>query len=373
MFSKKKYEIYSKISLSGLILVIFGSVFVLSSSFSYGMARNDPIMYFERHILYLIIGIVGIFLIHKIGIKKIEKWARLIFLLSLIILPLPKFMGSLRWIKLGPLSFQPAELIKFTFIFFLADYLKKRKLKVNEIKVIIFPLILWLIITWILQIQKDFGTFIIITLVFAGILFFCGFKLKYLLGMGTFILFLCVVLVCLFPYRIERIKILLNPENDPLGKGYQVLQAKIAISSGGLAGKGLGAGIRKLKFLPEAHKDYIYAIVGEETGFIGTSTVLILFAVIVFCGIEVSKLAKEIFEKIVALGIGILFGAQFLLHAGVVVGILPPKGTTLPFFSVGGSSLIINLLALGILLEITRRITNERDINDIDERFLKIT
>lgn len=372
MFSKKKYNLYSKISVSGLILIIFGSVFVLSSSFSYGMARNDPIMYFERHILYLIIGIAGVFLIDKIGIRKLEKLSTLIFFISLIILPLPKFMGSLRWIRLGPLSFQPAELVKFTFIFFLANYLKKRELKVNDFKVIIIPVVLWLIITGILQIQKDFGTFVIITFVFIGILFFCGFKWKYLLGIGGIIGILCILLVIIFPYRIDRIKIFLNPEADPLGKGYQVKQAKIAISSGGLLGKGLGAGIRKLKFLPEAHKDYVFAVVGEETGFVGTTAVLILFAIIVFSGFEVSRLTKDIFDKIVALGISILFGVQFFLHSGVVVGILPPKGTTLPFFSVGGSSLVINLLALGVLLEITKNIANERDINDIDERFLKI-
>jgi cell division protein FtsW len=181
-----------------------------------------------------------------------------------------------------------------------------------------------------------------------------------------------VIFIIIFPYRIERIKIFLDQDKDVLGKNYQIIQAKISLSSGGLFGKGPGAGTGKLKFLPEAHKDFIYAVVGEEFGFIGTVGTLILFGFFVFCGLEISKLCSDMFDKILAYGISILFGFQFLLHSGVVVSILPPKGTTLPFFSIGGSSLIINLVSYGLLLKIAENVTSQRNLKDIDEIVLNL-
>jgi len=366
MFIRGKSAIYYRICISSAALIVFGSVFLLSSSAAYGLSESgNPFLYFEKRIVWIIMGLISIYLLNKIGIEKIEKYSIHIFLFSLLLLPLPKFFHQLRWIKLGPLSFQPAELVKLTFVIFLANFLSRKDKIINNLKILIIPAAFLLIITGILQLQKDLGTFVIIGATFFFLLFLAGLRLKYI-GLFTFAgVVLLTGLILIFPYRMERIKIYLNPSVDAKGKGYQVIQSKITIGSGGIFGKGPGAGERKLKFLPVAHKDYIYAVVGEEMGFVGTSLILILFSILVFSAFEVSKLSKNKFEKYLSAGIGALFGFQFLLHAFVVLSIIPSKGTTLPFFSKGGSSFLVNFLTLGILIIIARKTCLKVDFEDI--------
>ncbi|HOK56587.1 MAG TPA: putative peptidoglycan glycosyltransferase FtsW [bacterium] len=372
MFSKKKYFLYVSIFVSTFSLILLGTVFVLSSSFFYGLEKNNLILYFEKHLIYLFAGLFIFYLIQKSDIKKLEKYGLMILGISLIILPLPNIQGGLRWIKIGPFSFQPSEFVKITFIIYLAIYLKKRISMVNNLKTLIIPIIIYLFIIAILQLQKDYGTFLIISVTFLGVLFLCGLKSKYIFSISGFFIILMLGLILLSPYRIERIKLYLNKNEDPLGKNFPPKQAKISLSSGGLFGKGLGAGTGKLKFVPEIHKDFVYAVVGEELGFAGSFGILLLFSIIVFCGLEVSKFCNDLFEKILAFGISTSFGTQFLLHAGVVLSILPQKGTTLPFFSVGGSSLLANLISLGILLKISENIINQDHSKDIEETILKL-
>ncbi|MCX8082512.1 MAG: putative lipid II flippase FtsW [bacterium] len=367
MLLKKRFSLYFKILISGTILILLGSVFVLSSSSIYGISRTgNPTYYFTKHLVWLVIGIIGVWFINKKDIKYIEKYSFHIFLFSMLLLPLPRFFGELRWIKLGPLSFQPAELVKFTFIIYLADYFKRKQINIGNFKTLIVPIIFLLIITGILQTQKDIGTFVIIFFTFILLTFLAGVKLKHI----TLIILAGIILVCLlilmFPYRIQRIKTYLNPSADTHGSGYQTIQSLITIGSGGITGKGLGAGERKLKFLPEAHKDYIYAVVGEEMGFIGTTFILLLFAILVFSAFTITNLTSDNYLKFLSAGIGGLFGFQFLLHACVVLNLVPAKGTTLPFFSVGGSSFLINILALGVLLNIARKVCTEENIEKVE-------
>jgi cell division protein FtsW len=359
MFSKRKFYLYYNIYFAGLFLILLGSVFVLSSSFSYSLEKNNLTFYFVKHINYLFLGLILVFLIQKIDMKKLEKISTFLFIFSLFFLILPVLQHRLRWAKIGPFLFQPSEFVKLTFILYLASYIKKISVQVNNLKNLILPSISWIIITGILQLQKDLGTFVIITVVFMGILFISGLKMKYILSFSTIFICLIVALILLFPYRIERIK--------KHGKAYQAKQSVLSLSSGGFFGKGFGAGTRKLRYVPEIHKDFVYAVVGEELGFIGTFGVLILFAILVFCGLEVSKECDDFFEKILCSGISILFGIQFVLHACVVLSIFPTKGTTLPFFSVGGSSLITNLVAFGVLIKISKNIINKFGIKDIEE------
>ena len=359
MFSKRKFLLYYNIYFAGLFLILLGSVFVLSSSFSYSLEKNNITFYFIKHINYLFLGLLLVGLIQKIDIKKLEKFSNLIFIFSLFILILPVLQHGLRWVKIGPFSFQPSEFVKLTFILYLASYIKKISVKVNNLKNLILPSIGWILITGILQLQKDLGTFVIITVVFMGILFISGLKMKYILSFSVIFICLMIGLIFLFPYRIERIK--------KHGKEYQSKQSVISFSSGGFFGKGFGAGTRKLRYVPEIHKDFVYAVVGEELGFVGAFGVLILFAILVFCGLEVSKECDNLFEKILSSGISILFGIQFILHTCVVLSVFPTKGTTLPFFSVGGSSLIVNLVALGLLIKISKNIINKLGIKDIEE------
>lgn len=357
MLLKKWFSLYYRILLSGTILILLGSVFVLSSSSVYGISRTgNPAYYFMKHLIWLILGITGAYFINRVNIKTIERYSFYIFLFSLILLPMPKFFGELRWIRLGPLSFQPSELVKFTFIIYLADYLKRRQLEIKNFKTLVIPLLFLLTITGILQLQKDMGTFFIIFLTFLLMIFLAGVRLKHIGIFGFAGIILLAGLILMFPYRIQRIKAYLNPTADPQGVGYHTIQSLITIGSGGLVGKGLGSGEKKLKCLPEAHKDYIYAVVGEELGFIGTSFVLTLFAIIVFSCFTISGITSDNYIKFLTAGIGGLFGFQFLLHTCVVLKLVPAKGTTLPFFSVGGSSFLINILALGLLLNIARKV-----------------
>jgi cell division protein FtsW len=368
MFSRKRYSLYFRVWLPGIALIILGSVFVLSSSSIYGIARTgDPAYYFEKHLLWLLVGGIGVYLLNKMDIKNLEKYSPFLFAFSLVILPLPMAFGSLRWIEIGPLSFQPSELIKFTFIVYLADYLRRKKTEIQKVKTLIVPLFFLATITGILQMQKDIGTFVVIFFTFLLLMFLAGAKVKHL---GVFTLagiLLFGGMIIMFPYRIQRIKTYINPSADAQGTGYQTIQSIITMSSGGIWGKGLGSGDRKLKFLPEAHKDYIYAVVGEEMGFLGTTFVLILFAIIVFSCFTISSLTQDNYMKFLTAGIGGLFGLQFLLHSSVVLNIVPSKGTTLPFFSVGGSSFLINVLALGVLLNITRRVCFEELQDDFGD------
>jgi len=363
MLLKKRFSLYFKILISGVMLILMGSVFVLSSSSIYGISRTgNPAYYFVKHLIWLILGIIGAWLINRTDIKSIERHSFHIFLFSLILLPLPRFFGELRWIRLGPLSFQPAELVKFTFVIYLADYFKRKQINIGNFKTLVVPLFFLFLITGILQTQKDIGTFVIVFFTFILITFLAGVRIKHI----SLIVLSGIVLICglviMFPYRMQRIKTYLNPSSDTQGRGYQTIQSLIAIGSGGLTGKGLGAGERKLKFLPEAHKDYVYAVVGEELGFAGTFFILFLFGILVFSSFAIIDLTTDPYLKFLTAGIGGLFGFQFLLHACVVLNLVPAKGTTLPFFSVGGSSFLINILALGVLLNIAKKVCLEESI-----------
>ena len=373
MFLKKRLNFYYKLCILSTLLIVLGSVFVLSSSSIYGIfsKSGNPAYYFKKHLLWLILGTIGFLLLRNIDTRKLEKYSFLIFCISLVILPLPKFFGDLRWLKLGPLSFQPAELIKFTFIIYLSDYLKRKLPVIKENKTLIVPLVFLLLITGILQLQKDIGTFVVIFFTFMLLIFLAGVSLKNIFIIITTGIVLFTGMIFMFPYRRDRILTYFNPSADPMGKGYQTRQSLIAISSGGFWGKGLGAGERKLKFLPEAHKDYIYAVVGEETGFLGTSFVLFLFGFLVFSSFNLSKISKDFFIKFLSAGIGGLFGLQFILHVAVVLKMVPSKGTTLPFFSVGGSSFLINILALGVLFNIARQVLFDENTVNFEDTYIE--
>jgi len=372
MLSKKRSTLHFRIWLSGAALIILGSIFVLSSSSIYGISRTgNPAYYFQKHLIWLLLGGAGVYALNRMNIKSLEKYSLPVFLFSLFLLPMPRFFGELRWIRLGPLSFQPSELVKFTFIIYLADYLKRKKPEIGNFKTLIVPLVALMLITGILQMQKDIGTFVIIFFTFILLIFLAGVKVKHIAIILLSGVLLFGAMIIMFPYRMERIRAHFDHTADTQGARYQPLQSIITLGSGGLTGKGLGSGERKLKFLPEAHKDYIYAVVGEEMGFLGTSFVLGLFALIVFSCFAISTMTTDNYLKLLTTGIGGLFGFQFLLHACVVLNIIPSKGTTLPFFSVGGSSFLINVLALGVLLNISRKVCVEEAQDDFE--YIRIT
>ena len=370
MLLKKRLSFYHKLFFTSAILIVLGSLFVFISSSAYGISKSgDPSYYFNKHLLWLCLGLVCIALLRRVSNKKLENWSFRIFVVSLPILLSPKFFGDLRWIRLGPLSFQPAELVKLTFIIYLAGYFKKKLHQIDKKSTLVEPIIFFLIVAGILQLQKDIGTLAIIFCAFLLLMFLAGVNTKRIFTIVLVSIIFFSGLVLMFPYRRARIISYLNPTADTADKGYQAQQSLIALRAGGIFGKKLGEGKRKLNFLPEPHKDYIYAVVGEEGGFVGTSVVLLLFGILIFSSLQLSSMSNDYFIKLLSTGIGGLFAFQFLLHAAVVLNLVPSKVTTLPFFSVGGSSFLINMLSLGIIFNIARQVLFDEPIFNFQDSY----
>ncbi len=374
MSLRTRSRLYDRICMTSGILLILGTVVVLSSSTGSAIERTgNPLYYFQRHLLWLAIGGLAMVGVNKFGINRLERsscFLRWIFIGSVLLLLVPVFAKTLRWVIIGPFSFQPAELVKLTFILFLSDYLRKNRHLSYKAKNLFWPVFSFLVVTGILQLQKDLGTFVIIFLLLGLLLLLSGQPKKHLIFLGSCGVVLFILLIFLFPYRLVRVVSVFSGAKDVMGKDYQPFQSKVTLGTGGLVGRGIGAGLAKLLYLPEAHKDYVYAVVGEEMGLVGTSMVLLFFVILTFSGLELALRARSDFQRFLAAGIGGLFGFQFLLHASVVLCIVPAKGTTLPFFSVGGSSLLVNLIGLGILLSIARQTCFPASLDDLQESSL---
>ncbi|MBL7170954.1 MAG: putative lipid II flippase FtsW [Candidatus Omnitrophica bacterium] len=341
-------------------LIGVGLLMVYSSSgVSCAERMGDEFFFFRRQIAWLGIGLVmlciGRFLKYQ-GLPRLSRPFLLFSIISLFLVFIPQLGhqvgGQYRWVKLGRFSFQPSEIAKFALIFYAADFISRKKCRyLKEF----LPLILSIVfVVGMIILQPDFGTAIIIATLGMFILFIAGLKLQYLLMLLFMAVPGLIYLIMKAPYRLNRILVFLHPEYDPSGAGYQVSQAFIALGSGGFLGRGLGAGRQKLMYLPAAHTDFIFAIIGEELGFLGTITIVILFISLLWQGIKVARFARDSFGYYLAMGITFLISIQAMLNMGVVSGLFPNKGTPLPFISFGGSSLIVNLFSIGILLNISK-------------------
>jgi cell division protein FtsW len=263
--------------------------------------------------------------------------------------------GARRWLRLGPVSIQPAELVKVVTVLYLAAYLARKENRLEEfVPGFLPPLVVVGVLSVLVLVQPDLGTVVVLGTVTMGLLFLAGAPLRYLAGVLLSAVPLVLILILRSPYRRQRLMTFLEPWKDPTGAGFQVSQSFLAFGSGGAFGVGLGESKQKLFFLPEAHTDFVLALIGEELGLIGTVTVMVLFAAVVLKGFQIAGRAREPFGRYLALGITLLFGVQALINACVVTGMLPTKGLTLPLVSYGGSSLMVSLLAIGILLSISR-------------------
>ena len=265
--------------------------------------------------------------------------------------------GAKRWLQLGPLSFQVSELAKFTLIVYLADFLSRKPLSTlqNFWKGFLPPALMLGVFLGLILLQPDLGTVIAIGLV-AVILFYLG-RARMVFLLASFLAALPALTLLLFrvPYRRRRILAFLDPWDDPQGIGFQIIQSFIALGSGGLHGLGLGQSRQKLFYLPEAHTDFIFSIIGEELGLIGTLAICFLFFVFLVLGIRIAVKALDLFGCLLASGIVSMICLQAIINIGVVTGSLPTKGLPLPFISFGGSSLLINLVSIGVLLNIAKQ------------------
>ncbi|QQS61190.1 MAG: putative lipid II flippase FtsW [Candidatus Moraniibacteriota bacterium] len=358
---------YDKVLFGSVVIaVVFGLLMIASASALYAEIRfQDQYFFLKRQLLFGVLpGMAVLFFLSLIDYHKWRKFSVFGFILSLIALGLifvPGFgneaYGATRWLNLGPVSFQPSEMAKIAIIVYLSAWLSsKGKKKVSNFfeGLIPFLIILSLMGVFILN-QPDVGTLGSIIFISVILFFSAGAQISHLASLGVVGMLGFFIIVKSAPYRWDRLMVFLNPELDPQGKGYQINQALIALGSGGLFGLGLGESRQKFNYLPEPVGDSIFAIIGEEWGFIGTLCLLILFAVIIWRGFRIAVEAPDDFGRLLAIGVTSWIAMQVVFNVGAITGILPLTGIPLPFISYGGTSLLFSLAAMGLLLNISRQ------------------
>jgi len=335
---------------------------VFSSSAAY-TEHNDSFYFLKRQVLWCLLG-TGLLLITKnLDYHKLHQYTYPIMIftfLLLVVVMFPEFSkkvgGARRWLTFGGLSFQPSELAKFTLVLFIAKSLVKRADKLRSFAYGYLPNLIVLGFFFIpIFFQPDFGTVMVILAVTFTMLFIAGLRKKFLF-LSTLAIIPIVASAILFAeYRTRRIIAFLNPWEDPSGVGFQVIQSFYAFGRGGFWGAGLGESSQKLYRLPEAHTDFIFSVIGEELGFVGTTAIVLLFLIFIWRGFLTAYQAKDPFGTHLATGLTLLIGLQAFINLGVASGLLPTKGLTLPFISMGGSSMLVTMLSVGVILNISEQ------------------
>jgi cell division protein FtsW len=353
---------------TAITLLLIGIVMVYSSSTIIAAENfHDPYFFLKKDILWVILGIACILFFMNFDYKLLRKYIYPLlfisfFLLILVLVPdLGKEVGGAkRWLKLGFFSFQPSELAKLVLIIYMSHSLVKKEDYLDNFSMGYLPNLLILgIFSLLIIFQPDLGTAVLIASVIFFLFIIAGVRYSYLLYSFLMILPFLFTAISNVGYRKRRILAFLDPWSDPFDAGFQIIQSFLALGKGGLIGLGLGQGEQKLFYLPEPHTDFIFAVIGEELGFIGAMIIIALFLFLFLKGIKVAKGCSDPFGKYLAFGIIMMITLQVIINIGVVVGLLPTKGLPLPFISMGGSSLIINSVGIGILLNISKRVAKE--------------
>ncbi len=345
------------------ILIAIGIVMIYSTSAIYAAEKFDDSYFFlKRQLFWLTLGIFVFLGITKIPYTVLREYKWIILGLSLLLL-VAVFIpyigktagGAQRWIRVASFTFQPSEFAKIALIIFLADYLTLRQRKLTHFFKGFLPCLLVLgLFLGLIVLQPDLGAVILLGAVAFILFFVSGIRMVHLLTL--FLISLPVLYHFIFKvtFRRNRMLAFMNPWQDPEGTGFQIIQSFIALGSGGVTGMGLGGSRQKLFYLPEAHTDFIFSIVGEELGLVGALSIVALFAGMIFLGFRIALKAQDLFGRLLALGLISILGLQALINIGVVTGALPTKGLALPFISYGGSNLIISLMMVGILINIAK-------------------
>jgi cell division protein FtsW len=367
LLTKKNNAPYSSPDyiLMGVIvaLLIIGIAMVYSSSFVWAEYKfNDAWYYVKRQALFAGAGMIAMIFTMNLPYTTWKKYAKLIllFCFSLLLLVLIPGIGMVRggaqsWIGIGAFSIQPSEFMKLGLIIFLATYLSVNQKYITSLRKGFFPSLLLVFTAFgLIMLQPDLGTGMVLVLTCMVMIFTAGARLSHFFGLAAVGLAGFIVLIASAPYRISRITAFLNPWEDPLGDGFQIIQSLYAIGPGGLMGLGFGESLQKFFYLPEPQTDFIFAILGEELGFIGGTSVLLLFFLLLWRGIKIALEAPDSFSRFLALGIVSMLALQAMINISVVIGLIPVTGITLPFLSYGGSSLTLILCSVGILLNISR-------------------
>ena len=346
-----------------IILSIFGVIMIYSASYVWAEYKfNDPYKYLKTQGMFLIAGYIVMYIVSRINYNKYKKLANIIFGICfvLLILVLIPGIGSIRngsrsWFVIGSFGIQPSEFAKLGLIIFTSKYLSNNQKEIRDIKKGVLPIFgVLLLIFALIMLQPDFGTGVVIVMTIVVLLFISGVKMNFFIKLGLVGLVGVASLILIAPYRIKRIVSFLNPWTDPLGSGFQIIQSLYAIGPGGLLGLGFGNSIQKHFYLPEPQTDFIFSIISEEFGFMGVLIVSLLFITIIVEGFKIAMKCEDLFGKYLAFGITFGLAFQTLLNLMVVVGLIPVTGVTLPFLSYGGSSLLITLCSMGVLLNINK-------------------
>lgn len=352
------------ILISVVILVGLGLIMVYSSSAAIAYEKfNDPYYFLKRQSVWIVISSIFMALFMRLNYSFLQKITYPALLLTMIFLVLVLFPGfgrkvggAQRWLQFGYLSFQPSELAKFTLILYIVHSLVKKQDRVKDFFSGYLPnLVVLGLFSILFLFQPDMGTALILMTISFFLFFIAGVKFSYLFYSLMMLLPVLCAAILNSDYQTNRIIAFLDPEKDPLGKGYQIIQSYLAFGNGNVFGLGLGESKQKLFFLPEPHTDFIFSIIGEELGFAGTVLVVMLFMTIIWRGIYTSMKSPDLYGTYLSMGLTLLIGVQAMVNLAVSVGLLPTKGLTLPFISMGGSSLLVSMVSAGVLLNISSK------------------
>jgi len=358
---KKNLGLY--LFLVTMILIVFGIIMIYSSSSIWAEYKfNDAFKYVKNQALFAFIGTFVMIIISKIDYKFYYNKASQIFLISIILLVLVLIpgIGSVRngsrsWFGIGSFGVQPSEFAKLSLIILASKYLTKSNKFVKDIKKGVIPILTLLFLVFgLIMLQPDFGTGMIIVVSILSLLYIAGVNIKFFIGLGLLGVIGITFLILIAPYRMDRITSFVDPWNDPLGTGFQIIQSLYAIGPGGLLGMGFLKSRQKQFYLPEPQTDFIFSIISEEFGVLGVVIVTSLFVSILYLGIKIALNSKDSFAKYLAFGLLFQMLIQAVMNLAVVIGLIPVTGVTLPFLSYGGSSLLISMVSIGIILSIAR-------------------
>ena len=347
---------------AAILLVSVSVVMVYSASAVLALERfQEPNRFLMRQALWAAMGLGVLAIAMRIDYRTFRNEAFIWALLAVVALMLvgvlftPPVNGARRWLNVGGLGIQPSELAKIGCVLFAALMLERRMHRINDVSYSLTPIV---IITGamvgLIVLEPDIGTSISLLLTIGVMIFAAGLGYRYLALSALVVIPTVTALLISAPYRRRRLLAFLDPWQDPLGDGFQIIQSRIAVGTGGVTGRGLMEGVQKLFYLPEPHTDFIYAVIGEELGLIGATAVLICFGVIAWRGLQISARAEDRFGSLLALGLTTMIAVQAFVNMSVVLGLLPTKGIPLPLVSNGGSSLLVSLLGIGLLLNISQ-------------------
>ncbi len=348
---------------SFIMLVCLGIVMIYSSSGMYALEVMDNSSHFlVRHLMFLAIGAVMMWYVMIMDYRDLQKYAKYLLAAALIMLVLVLIphvgkvsSGARRWFGFGPINFQPSEYAKVAMIIYLADLFTRKRAMMRSFWHGFLPaiLVMGLMCALIIK-QPDLGNTVLVAVITMSMYFVAGGRKSVFAAIAALAVPLMTVLVLAEPYRIRRVVAFMNPWADAQGAGFQLSQSQIALGSGGFWGVGLGKSVQKLFYLPAAHTDFIFSIIGEELGFLGALAVVALFGVFIWQGTRIIRNARDPFGYFLAVGIMVMLSIQVVVNIGVSIGALPTKGLPLPLISYGGSALIFNMIAVGLMLNISR-------------------